>query len=420
MSFLSVGIDHEHVTLDLLERASVPEESWGKVLGALLANANIDEAVIVSTCLRTEVYASIDRFHGAVEEITATLSDATEVPLEELRDQLTINFDRGVVSHLFAVAAGLRSAVPGEHEVLGQLRRALERADEEHAVGPELAELFRRSLVAGRRVRTETAIARGTTSFAHATMVMAQDLLGAELVGAKVVVIGAGQLATGVAKSARDADVRVGSIVVLNRSADRARELVTDLADDRVSDGSLNDVAQHLKGARLVIAALDSPTPILGRQDLVSLDNQVLIVDLAMPRVVALDIDDLSHVQRLDISDLRDVVARTLRDRHESIDAATAIVDMEVEKFHEDRRSRGAAAIVGDLRSRLEELRSGEIARRRAEFSSLSDEQMELVESVTRSVVAKIAHTPTIALKEAAGTDRGQRLSDATRNLFDL
>ena len=184
MPYLSVGVDHEHVDLDLLERMAVPEEHWSKVLTSLLANPNIDEVVFVSTCLRTEVYASIDRFHGAVDEITATLVEVTHVAPSDLADQLTIHFDRGVASHLFAVAAGLRSAVPGEYEVLGQLRRALERAEGQHAAGPELTELFRRALAAGRRARHETAIARGSTSFAQATVSLAERELGEELRGA--------------------------------------------------------------------------------------------------------------------------------------------------------------------------------------------------------------------------------------------
>lgn len=420
MSFLSVGIDHEHVSLDVLERATVPEEGWGKVLGSLLANANIDEAVFVSTCLRTEVYASIDRFHGAVDEITETLAEATGLRADDLTDHLTIHFDRGVAAHLFRVAAGLRSAVPGEYEVLGQLRRALERADEEHAVGPELAELFRRAIAAGRRVRHETTIARGTTSFAQATVSMAELELGETLRGATVVVLGAGQLASGIVKSLRDSSKEVGRIVVLNRSVDNAEALRRDVDDERVVVGALTARADFLSDAPLVIAALESPTPVLSRADWREPVTDVLIIDLAMPRVVHADVAELPTVRRLDISDLRDVVQRTLHERHEAVDAATAIVDVEVEKFHEDRRSRGAAAIVGELRDRLELLRAGEMDRRRGEFATLSPEQIELIESLTRSLVAKIAHAPTIALKEAAGTDRGQRLSEAARNLFDL
>jgi glutamyl-tRNA reductase len=420
MSFISVGVDHELAPLDLLERATLPEESWGKVLGSLIANANIDEAVLVSTCLRTEVYATIGRFHGAIDEITATLAGATGVGADELAENLTIHFDRGVAAHLFRVAAGLKSAVPGEFEVLGQLRRALERAEEEHAVGPELAELFTRSLAAGRRARHETTIARGTTSFAHATVELAERELGAELDGASVVVIGAGQIAGGVARSLRDGGRRPARVVVANRTLERAESLCHSLADERFLARGLDAVGEAARGSRLVIAAAESDRPLLTAADLVGADGDVLVIDLGMPRVVARDVDGLPAVRRLDISQLREVVERTLQDRREAIDEASAIVEAEVERFHEDQRSRGAAAIVGLLREHLEELRNKEVLRRRGELASLSEEQIELVESLTRSIVAKIAHAPTVALKEAAGTDRGLRLTEATRNLFDL
>jgi glutamyl-tRNA reductase len=420
MSFISVGIDHEHAPLDLLERATVVEEQWGKVLGTLLANANIHEAVFLSTCLRTEVYASIDRFHGAVEEITETLSSVTGVSSKELTEFLTIHFDRGVASHLFQVAGGLRSVVPGEYEVLGQLRRSLERADEEHAVGPELAELFRRSLVAGRRVRHETTIARGTTSFAQATVAMAQRELGEQLHGANVVVLGAGQLASGIVRNLVTGSAPLGSITIVNRTTERARTLRDEVGDARVEVKGLDDLESAVRSAQLVITAIESTTPLLRDEHVSGITGPLLIIDLGMPRVVSTSIETQAHVRRIDISALHDTVEAALVGRYDALDQASAILDEEVEKFHEDRRSRGAAAIVSELREYLDTLRRRELERRESDLSDLTAEQRERVDSLTRSIVAKIAHDPTIALKEAAGTDRGQRLADATRTLFDL
>ena len=135
MALISVGIDHEHASLDLLERATVPEHEWAKMLRTLVSHRNIHEAVFVSTCLRTEVVAVIDRFHGAIDEITETLAEATGLGVEEFDDRLTVNFEHDVATHLFQVAAGLKSVVPGEFEILGQLRRALDLAIEEQSRG---------------------------------------------------------------------------------------------------------------------------------------------------------------------------------------------------------------------------------------------------------------------------------------------
>lgn len=420
MALISVGIDHEHASLDLLERATVPEHEWAKMLRTLVSHRNIHEAVFVSTCLRTEVVAVIDRFHGAIDEITETLAESTGLLVAEFEDRLTVNFEHDVATHLFRVAAGLESVVPGEFEILGQLRRALELAVEEQSAGSEVTEIFQRAIASGRRVRAETAISRGTTSFAQAAATAAIDELGDELAGAQVVILGAGQMASGVAKSLLHANARLGRLTILNRTPERAENLRRELDDPRVRVDALERAPEHLSGVRLLIGALEVSSAILAREHFADLASDLLIVDLGVPRAVASDVNDLVHVRRVDISDLRGRVERALGDRHEAIDAAQLIVAEDVERFLADQRARGAAVIVRELRDHFDELVAAELARRAHDLEGLSDEQREIVVSLVRSVVAKIAHRPTVALKEAAGTDQGTRLSEATRNLFDL
>ena len=420
MALISVGIDHEHASLDLLERATVPEHEWAKMLRTLVSHRNIHEAVFVSTCLRTEVVAVIDRFHGAIDEITETLAEVTGLSKEEFEDRLTVNFEHDVATHLFSVAAGLKSVVPGEFEILGQLRRALELAVEEQSAGSEVTDIFQRAIASGRRVRAETAISRGTTSFARAAASAAIDELGDELAGAHVVVLGAGQMATGVVKSLLAVTPKLTRLTVLNRTLERAETLRNDVSDDRVVVDSLDTAEQHLRGTRLLVSALEVSVPVLAREHFGDFEGEMLIVDLGVPRAIASDVSDLASVRRIDISDLRERVERALGDRREAIDVAEVIVAEDVERFLTEQRARGAAVIVRELRDHFDEVVSGEIARRGNDLEDLTPEQRETVVSLVRSVVAKIAHRPTVALKEAAGTDQGTRLSEATRNLFDL
>ncbi len=420
MALISVGIDHEHASLDLLERATVLEHEWSKVLRTLMSQRDIHEAVFVSTCLRTEVVAVIDRFHGAIDDITHALADATGLAVGEFADKLTVHFDRGVATHLFSVAAGLKSVVPGEFEILGQLRRALELATEEQTAGPEITELFHRAIAAGRRVRNETTIARGTVSFAQASVAMATDRLGAELDGASVVIVGAGQLASGITKSLLDTAPAVGRIVIANRTTDRADRLVAEIARPNVHAAPLEDLAALVRDARLVVTAVEVATPVLTTAHLGDRLVELLIVDLGVPRAVAADVAGLDGVTRIDIDDLRERIERALGDRRDAVDAATAIVTDDVERFLHDQRARGAATIVSELREHFDDVVGSELARRDHELDDLTPEQRERVRSLVRSVVAKIAHRPTVALKEAAGTDQGMRLTEATRNLFDL
>jgi glutamyl-tRNA reductase len=420
VALISVSIDHEHASLDLLERATLPEHEWAKMLRTLVSHRNIHEAVFVSTCLRTEVVAVIDRFHGAIDEITETLADATGLDVREFEDHLTVNFEHDVASHLFSVAAGLKSVVPGEFEILGQLRRALELAIEEQSAGTEVTDIFQRAIASGRRVRSETTISRGTTSFAHAAASAAIDELGDELGGAHVVVLGAGQMASGVVKSLLASSPPLAKLTIFNRTLDRAESLRRDVDDVRVSVDSLDTAHEHLGGVRLVVSALEVSAPVLSREHFVEGEGEVLVVDLGVPRAVASDVSDLANVRRIDIGDLRSRVERTLGDRREAIDAAQRIVAEDVEKFLAEQRARGAAVIVRELREHFDELVTNELARRGHDLEGLTPEQRESVTSLVRSVVAKIAHRPTVALKEAAGTDQGTRLSEATRNLFDL
>jgi glutamyl-tRNA reductase len=415
-----VGLDHEHVSRDLLERATVSEHDWGKVLRTLVAQRNVHEAVFVSTCLRTEVVATIDLFHGAIEDITATLAQVTGLDRAEFDGQLTVHFDRGVVTHLFQVAAGLKSLVPGEFEILGQLRRALDLAREEQTVGAELTELFHRALAAGRRARAETGIARGTTSFAQASVSMAHGELGTSLAGADVLVVGAGQLATGVARSLLDRDPAVGTVTIVNRSAPRGEALARSLDDPRVASAPWSTLATHAVRARLIVMAIETVAPVVTRATLEGVGHDVMVVDLGVPRSVSADVAALTRVRLVGLDEVGLRVREAIGARQGALDQARDLVRGDVERFVDDQRARGAAIIVRDLRAHLDEVVNAELARRDHDLDALSEAQRDVVRSVVRSVVAKIAHRPTIALRDAAGTDQGARLTEATRQLFDL
>ena len=420
MALISVGIDHEHADLDFLERATILEHEWSKVLRTLVAQRNIHEAVFISTCLRTEVVAVIDLFHGAIEDVVTTLAHFTGIEASEFEHRLSVHFDRGVATHLFAVAAGLKSVVPGEFEVLGQLRRALELAREEQTAGAELDDLFHRALAAGRRVRAETTIARGTTSFAQAAATLALEEFAASFAGTTVVVVGAGQLASGVVRSLLDASPALGSLTILNRTLATAQALSHELGDPRVGVAALEDLPGRLAGADLVVVAAEVPSPLVTREHLAGRSRPLLLLDLGIPRAVAVDVSDVDGVRRVDVGDLRERIDQALDGRREAVAHAEALITDDVERYVADQRARGAARIVSELREHFDEIVNAELARREHDLLALEDSQRDVVRSLVRSVVAKLAHRPTVALKESAGTDQGVRLSEATRQLFDL
>lgn len=417
MALISLSLDDDFASLELRERVTLTEETTAKVLRALLGHRNISAAVVTSTCLRTLVVVESDRFHGAIDEITSTLSEITGVDAAEFEGALSIHFDRGVANHVFSVAAGLKSVVPGEFEILGQLRRALELASDEHVTSPALTDLFQRALASGRRVRNETTIARGTTSFAHAAVASAFDHLPAR--DLEAVVVGAGQLATGIVRTLLTKP-NVISVTVLNRTLANATALAERIGDARVAVRDLEALAETTARADVVLVAADVPTPVVEVAHVAQRSTPVVLVDLAVPRGISRDVETLSHVTRLDIGTLRAKVEQALDERRDAIADAEAIVRDDVEKFLDDQRARGAAAMVAELREFFDDVVEVELARRMGDLDGLTDEQRDVVRSVVRSVVAKVAHRPTTALKAAAGTDQGLRLSEATRTLFGL
>ncbi len=427
MSVIVVGLEQKHAPLELLDRVSVTESDTAKALGRLRDQPNLSEAVLVSTCLRTEVYAVVERFHDGVAEIQEFLADMSGSPVDALGEYCTIRFDDDVTEHLFAVASGLESAVLGESEVLGQVRRAWERAQGEHASGPVLGALFRHAVETGKRVRSETAIARGITSLSHGAVALAADRRPDGLAGARVLVLGAGEMGEGVAQAL--AGRGVDHLVVANRTAERAEAVVAALppgAAGSVVSSDLGGLDGLLAAADVVLTTVGTSHPIVDRAMLGSAlaarggPGDLVVVDLGMPRNVQPDSSTLAGLVLLDMEDLRAAVAEAIGGRRDEVTAATGIVSDEVERYRAASRARDAAPVVSALRSRVEDARVAELDRLRSKRSDLDEAQWAQVDAVTRSLVAKLLHQPTVTLKEAAGTPRGERLVEALRALFDL
>ena len=423
MSVVVIGVEHTKTPLDILEAVTVGDAEVSKVLAQLAAYENVREVALVSTCLRTEIYAVVDRFHDAVDDVTALLADRAGCSPAIIEEHESVYFDRGVASHLFKIAAGLASAVPGETEVLGQVRRSFDRAVDEGTAGPMLTTLFRHAIQTGRRVRAETGISRGTTSFSFAAVDMARQHLGSDLEGASAVLLGAGGLASGTfASLASERSVSLASIHVVNRTRANATELAGRATGTvTASDHGLEDLTEVLSRSRLLICAAEAGQPLVTPEHLAGRNGRpLLIVDLGMPRNVDPEVGTLSGVELFDISHLSAVVDAAMEERRGEITIAERIVSDEVARYLEDLRGRGAAPVVVALREKLEAIRIAELERRRSDLASLSPAQLEAVEALTRSMLAKLAHEPSIALKEAAGTPRGERLLEAVSLLFDL
>ena len=419
MSVVVVGLNHRTVPLDLLERMTVPSSRLPKALADLASREHITEAVVLSTCNRIEVYVFAEKFHGAYQDIRNFFAEVSHVAPEEFADHLTGLYDADAARHLFSVASGLDSAVLGEHEILGQVRTAWETASAEGTVGTVLNPLFRHALEVGKRVRTETAISRNITSVSQAAVAMADQRLGG-LTGRRVLVVGAGEMGVGVARALQGGGV--AEILVANRTWERAVDVAARLAGTPVR---LDELPGHLADIDVLLTSTGASAVILEHGDLdgvvVARDGRdLLIVDIAVPRDVDPAAGELDGVTLLDMDDLRDFAEAGIRERQREVTAVEAIVDLELNRYVDESTARSVAPLVASLRARAETVRSGEMDRFAGKLADLDDAQRATVEALVAGIVGKMLHEPTVRMKDAAGTARGERLAEALRDLFDL
>ena len=419
MSIVAIGLNHKSASLDLLERLSVHGDDRLKTFDDLIGRDNISETVVLSTCNRTEVYVVAERFHGAYEDIRAHFSDRSSLDPEQFVDDLYVHYDDDAIRHLFRVASGLDSAVLGESEILGQVKDAWEAARVADVSGPVLNLVFRHAITTGKRARTETAIGRNTTSVSQAAVSMADERLDG-LRGRRVMVIGAGEMADGMLKSL--ADRGLDELLVANRTPERAVELAERIGGTAVA---LEKLAAELGRIDLLLTGTGASSIIVDHADLaVALAGResrpLVIVDIAVPRDVDPSAADLPGVTLLDMDDLTEFAARGRRERDREVAAVDLIIDSEVSRFAELRSACGVAPLIASLHREAEAIRQLEVERSDRLLSDLTPAEREAVETMSRRLIAKLLHQPTVALNDAAGSPKGDRLADSLRDLFDL
>ncbi|MFM8827165.1 MAG: glutamyl-tRNA reductase [Actinomycetota bacterium] len=417
MSIVVIGINHRTAPVTLLEKMTIAHSALPKALHNLGVRDDIREVVVLSTCNRTEVYAVVERFHGAYDDIRDFFCEVSGLPGGDVTPHLFSQHDEAAVAHLFEVASGLDSAVVGESEIIGQVRDAWESAMAQGVSRSSLNLLFRHAIETGKRARTETGISRSTASVSHAAVEMAEDIIGS-LTGARVLVVGAGEMGEGVATALARAGAQS---VVVNRSETRGGALA-ERVGARVA--SFSDLAAEVAVADVVVSCTGAGDAVLTHAAVSGarkgVTTPLLIVDIALPRDVEPSVAGIEGVTLRDLDHLKEWAARGLSARTAEVGQVRSIIEEEVERFVLDSAQRQAAPLVAQLREAFEQARAAELARFSGRLSQLGEEEREVIETITRSIVAKMLHNPSVRLREAAGTPQGERLSAAVRDLFDL
>ena len=404
MSVVLVGISHHQAPVDLRERAALDLPRAAELASRLAGPEG--EAVCLSTCNRTELYLADESGEDAEQRAEAAL-----LALEtELGPALYRLRDEAAALHLFRVAAGLDSMVPGEGEILGQVRSAHDAG----VAGPILDRLFRQALHAGKKVRAQTAIGESPASIASAAAALAEQVFG-DLRSRSVLVIGAGKIGELAVRSLASRGATIS--FVANRTVDRAAGLAEKFGAEALP---LDRIDGELERADVVLASTSAPGWILTRDQVARAlparkGRSLFLIDLAVPRDLEPGINDLDGCYLYDIDDLEAVVAETLAGRRREAEQAEAIVAAEADRFREWQASLDVVPAIASLRARAEEIRAAELRR-----AKLSDSERRAADSVTAAVLNKLLHLPTVRMKEAAAAADGVLYADAVRHLFGL
>ena len=417
MEILVVGLSHKTAPIELRERLSVSEQDLPKPLELLGDSPEIAERMLIATCNRVEVYASVPAYHAGFLALKRFLCESSGVSPDLLAEPLYSHYEDGAAQHLFAVAAGLDSMVLGEPQILSQVREAHRRARAEEAAGPALTGLFHSAARAGRRVRAETGVGAAPDAFVEAGTRLAEETVGA-LAGKCAVVIGAGQMSALAAKHLRSREA--GPVRVLNRSPERARVLAERMEAEH---GDLSGLAEALAQADLVISATGAWGVIVHettvRNAMRGRSRPLFILDLAVPRDVEPSVGSIGGVRLVNIEGLRDVLAAA-GETSDDIAHGNRIVDDEVRRFSIRRRSEHLAPLIRALRERGDAVLAAELSRFRSELAALTPDECEAVEALARRIVSKLLHDPIVRLKERSGPGAGDAYAKALADLFGI
>ena len=419
MQLLLVGVSHRTAPIELRERLDFSARGVDRALTALSGTGAHREATIVSTCNRVELYVACDDSNAARGAIQHFLSEFHGIPRELLAPHIYSKTGQEAASHLYRVAAGLDSLVMGEPQILGQVKEAYGVASQMGCTGPLLNKLFHSAFAAGKRVRSETALAEGAVSVSYAAVELARKIFGT-LKGRTVLVIGAGEMGKLTAVHMQSQGIE--RLIITSRTAAHAEALASSIGGNSMPWDALGT---SLVEADILITATGASAPIISRAVIAQTmkarrSRPLFIIDIAVPRDVEANAGDLEQVFLYNIDDLQAVVQENISKRGTEATDAEKIIAQEVAKFVSWLNSRGAVPTIVALRQRFESVRQSELRRLEPKMASLPPEARARVDEITRLIMEKLLINPTEQLKSASDADTVAAYSEALTRLFGL
>jgi glutamyl-tRNA reductase len=412
-----VGLNHRTAPLDVRQLAAISSSQLPEELRKLSSQPGIFESVILSTCNRVEILASVEAQEEGVRCIESFLSDFSHIPVTDLQPRLYRHFDNQAVRHIFRVSSSLDSMILGEPQILGQVKSCYNIAVESQTVGTYLNGLLQSAFKTAKRVRTETSIGEYPVSASSAAVELARKVLG-DLQKKSILIVGAGKMGETAVRHL--AESGVGKIYVTNRSFNAAQELAGRFSGIAVP---FNELSKSISLADIVITSTGASEIIIGQEMLRSImrirnNSPIVFIDISVPRNVDPSIGQLEDVFCYDVDDLAHVVEANLNERVKAAASAEKIVDQEVKIFSDKIRSLKSAPLVSHIQGRIDGICQSELQRSIRKMGFLDPKQIQEMETMISRIAAKISHPLVMQLRKNTDTANEAALAELIKQIF--
>ncbi|MBA4370846.1 MAG: glutamyl-tRNA reductase [Coriobacteriaceae bacterium] len=418
MQLTLVGLSHKTAPIEIREKLTFPAHRQEEALSVLTSGPEVAEAVILSTCNRTEIYAVTSGEDGA-GAIIDFLCDYHALDRHDLVRYLYMSEGEVVVRHLFRVVASLDSMVVGEAQILGQVKEAYDHSFSSGGCSRVFNKLFRQSFEVGKRVRTETEIGESAVSISYAAVELAKKVFDS-LEARTILVLGAGKMSELTAKHLVSQGVK--TVLVANRTHERAVELAERFHGEAIR---FDDLYARMRDADIVISSTAATHHVITKERVAEVmrtrhGRPLFLIDIAVPRDVEPAVNDLSGVFVYDIDDLSGVVESNLEERMREAEKAEGLIEEEIAGFEAWLESMEVVPTVAAIRAKAEQVRAGELEKALKRLGGLSEKELATIDALTSAIVNKMLHAPTSRLKELAGEKDGYVYVETARHLYEL
>ncbi|MEN8258986.1 MAG: glutamyl-tRNA reductase [Pseudomonadota bacterium] len=415
MTLIALGINHNSAPVSVRERLAFPTDKLKNALQELRRVETVEEAAILSTCNRTELYCGLDTDNRQI--IIDWIARNRQLERNEFTPFLYTRRGTDLIRHMFRVACGLDSMILGEPQILGQMKTAYQTACEAGTLGKYLGRLFQQTFAAAKKVRTDTSIGSSPVSVAFAAVRLAHQIFD-DLNEQTAILIGAGETIELSARHLRQHNI--GRLIIANRTFDRAHALAAQFDGYAIA---LSELPGHLAEADIVVSSTASQLPILGKGRVESAlkkrkHKPIFMVDLAVPRDIEPEVEQLRDVYLYTVDDLRDTIEENMKTRREAAEQAEEIIDTQVENFLAWTRAQGANTTIREYRAQAEQIRAVALSKALAALQNGATPEQALT-LLAHSLTKKLIHTPSTQIKQAGISERHDLIA-AARTLFEL